>query len=247
MITFNQNSILIFLTILLWAGIFQSPSMAETARMPPVLSETDQGLLVLESDNLALKHIVARLKTVKKLSFTGLSDYMEEKVTLSHTGTAAEVVKKILKSLMIHNYAYIFNGEQLAGVTVLPSAKTSGVFNIQESSENEPLFNEERTFKMLNSSTVLIQKVVPGSQGETLDLAIDDYIVAYNGHKVQNVGKLIQYVRKYKEEESVSLVIVRDERVLEYTLNGGLIGVQIVTVPMNFDILENYYRQILLE
>lgn len=172
---------------------------------------------------------------------------MEEKVTLSHTGTAADVVKKLLKSLMIHNYAYIFNGDELVGVTVLPSAKTSGNFEGQEKAESDIFFDGEKTFKMLNSSTVLIQKVVPESQGEALDLEVNDHIIAYNGHKVQNVGKLIQYVRKYKEEESVSLVIVRDERILEYTLNGGLIGVQIVTVPMNFEAMENYYKQILLE
>ena len=77
-----------------------------------------------------------------------------------------------------------------------------------------------------------------------VQLEVNDYIIAYNGHKIPNTRRLINYVKKYKVEESVSIIIVRDERILEFTLRGGLIGIQIVTIPMKFEILESYYRDL---
>ncbi len=77
-----------------------------------------------------------------------------------------------------------------------------------------------------------------------MQLEVNDYIIAYNGHKIPNAGRLIDYVKKYKVEESISIVVVRDERTLEFTLRGGLIGVQIITIPMDFEILESYYRDL---
>jgi len=171
--------------------------------------------------------------------FTGFSDFMDNKITLSDTGSTMDIITKILKLLEIQNSAYTFNREQLIHVTALPASNL--IINSLESvTETTKKWNTNK----LNSSTVLIQKVLPDSQGEMVQLEVNDYIIAYNGHKIPNARRLINYVKKYKVEESVSIVIVRDERILEFTLKGGLIGVQIVTIPMKFEILENYYRDL---
>jgi len=164
---------------------------------------------------------------------------MDNKITLSNTGSTMDIITKLLKLLEIQNYAYTFNREQLIQVTAVPTSTT-----IINSLEPVTETTKKRNTNRLNSSTVLIQKILPDSQGEMVQLEVNDYIIAYNGHKIPNARRLINYVKKYKGEEFVSIVIVRDERILEFTLRGGLIGVQIVTIPMKFEILENYYRDL---
>jgi predicted metalloprotease with PDZ domain len=199
----------------------------------------DHGLLTIKADNLELKHIILEFEAQHSLMFTGLSDFMDNKITLSYTGSIMDIITKLLKLLKIQNYAYTFNREQLIEVTALPTSTTI-INSLEPVTETTKKQNTNR----LNSSTVLIQKVLPDSQGEMVQLEVNDYIIAYNGHKISNARRLIDYVKKYKVEESVSIVIVRDERILEFTLRGGLIGVQIVTIPMKFEILENYYRDL---
>ena len=227
--------ILSFLCGLLIITILQKEVAAETSS----LSVIDHGLLTIKADNLELKHIILEFEAQHSLMFTGFSDFMDNKITLSDTGSTMDIITKLLKLLEIQNSAYTFNREQLIHVTALPASNL--IINSLESvTETTKKWNTNK----LNSSTVLIQKVLPDSQGEMVQLEVNDYIIAYNGHKIPNARRLINYVKKYKVEESVSIVIVRDERILEFTLRGGLIGVQIVTIPMKFEILENYYRDL---
>jgi len=220
---------------------------AEPDTSSPVLSVTDQGLTVISAQDLELQQIISELETRKGLLFSGLSEYYEKKITLSYTGSLSDIFKKLFKLLDIKNFSFRFDGEMLSAVTVLPSSSLADSPDLEKTSQTLGFQTQENAVKAFNSSTVSVQKVFPDSQGEALELEKDDYIIAYNGHKVQNAGRLIDYVRRYKDEESVSMVIVRDERPAEYSLQGGLIGVQILTVPMSFDVLEGYYREIGLE
>ena len=186
-----------------------------------------------------MKHIILEFEAQHSLIFTGFSDFMDNKITLSDTGSTMDIITKLLKLLKIQNYAYIFNGEQLIQVTTVPTSTTI-ISSLGPETETIKKWDTNKP----NSSTVLIQKILPDSQGEMVQLEVNDYIIAYNGHKIPNARRLINYVKKYKVEESVSIVIVRDERILEFTLRGGLIGIQIVTIPMKFEILESYYRDL---
>lgn len=227
--------ILSFLCGLLIITILQKEVAAETSS----LSVIDHGLITIKADNLELKHIILEFEAQHSLIFTGFSDFMDNKITLSDTGSTMDIITKLLKLLKIQNYAYTFNREQLIQVTAVPTSTT-----IINSLEPVTETTKKRNTNRLNSSTVLIQKILPDSQGEMVQLEVNDYIIAYNGHKIPNARRLINYIKKYKGEEFVSIVIVRDERILEFTLRGGLIGVQIVTIPMKFEILENYYRDL---
>jgi len=230
--------ILSFLCGVLIITILQKEVSAESS----TLSVIDHGLLTIQADNLELKYIISEFEAEHSLKFTGFSKFMDNKITLSYTGSIMDVILKLLKLLEIKNYAYTFNEEQLIHVTVLPSS-------IYKTTKKKPLESVNETTKKrdtnkFNSTTVLIQKVLPDSQGEMVQLEVNDYIIAYNGHKIPNARRLIDYVKKYKVEESISIVVVRDERTLEFTLRGGLIGVQIITIPMDFEILESYYRDL---
>ncbi len=227
--------ILSFLCGLLIITILQKEVSAENSS----LSVIDLGLLTIKADNVELKHIILEFEAQHSLKFTGFSDFMDNKITLSNTGSTTDIMTKLLKLLEIQNYAYTFNGERLIHVTALPNSN-----RIRTSLGPVTETPKKRDTNKLNSSTVLIQKVLHDSQGEMIQLEVNDYIIAYNGHKIPTARRLIDYVKKYKAEESVSLVIVRDERILEFTLNGGLIGVQIVTIPIKFEILENYYKDL---
>ncbi len=228
--------ILSFLCGMLTIIILQKEVSAESSS----LSVIDQGLITIKADNLELKHIIFEFETQHSLMFTGFSDFMENKVTLSYTGTTVDIIAKLLKLLKIQSYAYTFNGELVIDVTAVPTSTTK--VNSVELKKTEP--TKKRNKNKLNSSTVRIQKVLPDSQGEMIQLEVNDYIIAYNGHKIPNTRMLIEYVRNTTLEEFVSIVIVRDERILEFTLKGGLIGVQIETIPIKFEILENYYRDL---
>jgi len=203
------------------------------------LSIIDRGLLTIKADNLELKYIILEFETQHSLSFTGFSDFMENKITLSHTGSTMDIIAKLIKLLEIQSYAYEFYGEKLIHVTAVPTSP-----KIDNSLGTVPKTTKKQNTNKRNSSTVQIQKVLPDSQGEMVQLEVNDHIIAYNGHKTPNAGRLIDYVKKYKAEEVVSIIIVRDGRILEFSLGGGMIGVQIITIPIKFEILENYYRDL---
>jgi hypothetical protein len=227
--------ILSFLCGLLIITILQKEVSADSSS----LSVIDQGLLTIKADNLELKHIILEFEAQHSLMFTGFSDFMENKITLSYTGSKMDIIAKLLKLLEIQSYTYEFYGEQLIHVTAVP---TSPKINNSLGTVTET--TKKLDTNKLNSSTVQIQKVLPDSQGEMVQLEVNDYIIAYNGHKIPNARRLIDYVKKYKLEAFVSIVIVRDERILEFTLGGGMIGVQITTIPIKFEILEDYYRDL---
>jgi hypothetical protein len=227
--------ILSFLCGLLIITILQKEVSAKSSN----LSVIDQGLLTIKADNLELKHIILEFEAQHSLIFTGFSDFMENKITLSYTGSKIDIIAKLLKLLEIQSYAYEFYGEQLIHVTAVPTSPKN--INLLETVTET---TKKLDTNKLNSSTVQIQKVLPDSQGEMVQLEVNDYIIAYNGHKIPNARRLIDYVKKYKLEAFVSIVIVRDERILEFTLGGGMIGVQITTIPIKFEILEDYYRDL---
>jgi hypothetical protein len=227
--------ILSFLCGLLIITILQKEVSAKSSN----LSVIDQGLLTIKADNLELKHIILEFEAQHSLRFTGFSDFMENKITLSYTGSKMDIIAKLLKLLEIQSYTYEFYGEELIHVTAVP---TSPKINNSLGTVTET--TKKLDTNKLNSSTVQIQKVLPDSQGEMVQLEVNDYIIAYNGHKIPNARRLIDYVKKYKLEAFVSIVIVRDERILEFTLGGGMIGVQITTIPIKFEILEDYYRDL---
>jgi hypothetical protein len=72
---------------------------------------------------------------------------------------------------------------------------------------------------------VRISQVVEGFQGAEAGLQVGDLVIEYNGKAIANMTELVQAVQATKEEDSVSMVVVRDGRTLSFRLSGGRIGI----------------------
>ena len=89
-----------------------------------VLSVGDKGKLVLRADNIELKQIITEFENRFALGFNGFSGCMDQKITLSKTGSQTEGIRGLLKQLEIKNYAYTFHGKRLTQVTIFPPSET---------------------------------------------------------------------------------------------------------------------------
>lgn len=200
---------------------------------------SDRDVIRLQAEDLKVKQVIDQLQAEHSLMFSGISEYLDQNVTLSCAGSVSDVVKRLLKTLDIQNYAFTFNGERLVHVSILPFSTEPEA--IRGDSPGE-LKAEKKKTEFPDASTVRVKTVLPGTQGERIPLESGDYIIAYNGHRIRNAHKLISYVRKYEQEDRISMVIVRDKIPMEFILAPGFIGVQVVTVPIQSQTLEDLYR-----
>lgn len=223
-----------FLTLFL--AVLVLPLSAEAENPAPVTK--DRGFITIRANDLRLENILDQLQDRHFLQFSGISEHLNQQVTLSCTGSAENVVKRLLKALGIRNYAFTFTGERLTQVSILPASDS--LETIQKPLARQ-LESEKKTLS-LPSSTVQIKAVLPGTQAERIPLEPLDYILAYNGHRVQNAQGLIAHVKQYANQDWVSLFIVRNKIPMEFILEGGFIGVQVITVPMDSRTLETLYR-----
>ena len=230
----SRSSIAFFVLAGIWAGLFLS---GRTSAAPPPILRENGSMVTLQAEGLPLKQILEELQTGHGLIFSGIFEYSDQEVTLSCTGSVMDVVKSLLKTLGVRNYAFTFSGERLIHVSVLPvsfSAVTTP----------PPLVKESHAKKTtpLDTSAVLVKTVLPGTQGERISLAPNDVILSYNGARVPNAQRLIALVKQYEQEDRINLVIARDGIPMEFILEGGFIGVQIITVPVDSQTLEGLYR-----
>ncbi|WP_022669355.1 hypothetical protein [Desulfospira joergensenii] len=229
---FPSGIALVFLFGALALFLLQKPAIADNG----VLVMDDKGLITLRAESRELKQILSEFQTQHSLVFSGLSQYPDKKITLSCTGSVTDVVKKLLKTLGIRNYAFTFTGERLIHVSVLP---VSAAVETIEKPDSQAVRQDDGPF---DSSTVMIKTVLPGTQGEGIPLEPNDYIIAYGGHKIRHAHGLIAHIKKLQGEGRVNMVIARDGVPLEFILQDGFIGVQVVTVPIHSQTLEKLYR-----
>jgi hypothetical protein len=62
-------------------------------------------------------------------------------------------------------------------------------------------------------------------QGKEAGIKPGDLIIEYNGVAIDNMTALVEAVQATNEEDSVSMVVVRDGRTLSFRLSGGRIGI----------------------
>lgn len=224
-----------FLSLFLAVLVLTRPAEAENTA--PVTK--DREFITIRANDLRLENILDQLQDGHFLQFSGISEHLNQTVTLSCTGSAENVVKRLLKALGIRNYAFTFTGERLTQVSILPASDS--LEPIQKPLARQMESKGKKTMP-LPSSTVQIKAVLPGTQAERIPLEPEDYILAYNGHRVQNAQGLIAHVKQYTNQDWVSLLIVRNKIPMEFILEGGFIGVQVITVPMDSGTLGTLYR-----
>jgi C-terminal processing protease CtpA/Prc len=140
-----------------------------------------------------------------------------------------EVIKGLLRYLGENSYAFESIGDRLKRVSVFPK----GAMDVSMPPRNERFETEELNITAPKSVEVIeVTKVIAGSQAETLGLQKGDFIVEYDGQKVDRASQLVMETKKKNPQETVELRVVREGNPVQYFVNGGFIGIQIKTVKV---------------
>ena len=180
-----------------------------------------ENTILLQGQNLYLKDIFHEIRQKYGVIIYGLDHIKEKKVSLNIAGKNPEkFIKKLLRAIGENNYAFEFSNDALSYVFVFPQGKSKYF---------QPATKEQAVEKKEYENAVLVKKVLPGSQAEVINLLENDLIVQYDGIKIISSGQLASEVKKRSPDERFELIVIRDNRPAEYIVNGGLIGIQIVT------------------
>ncbi|MDM8524726.1 PDZ domain-containing protein [Desulfococcaceae bacterium HSG8] len=216
--------------IILFLPVFFISSFSEAADSF-IKVECQNGELVLQAKEAPLGQILEDIRNKCDLEITGLEDRENDSVTFSAAGeTPEDVLKRLLRYLGINNYAFEFTEIKLARLSVLPkSGRTSSPSKPKEKPEQKEF-----------ASVVQVKTIVKGSQAEELELEKGDLIIEYDGVAVASPRQLVKEVKKRSPEESVEMVVVRDQQTMRYVLNGGFIGVRIGAIRLPKSEIDSY-------
>ncbi len=191
-----------------------------------VTVDLQRGRLSVEAEKAPLGELLDAIDQKYSLRVTGLEDRRGEAVNFSaKSETPERLFKRLLRQIGEQNYAFEFAGSRLRRVSVMPesngrgSAKEPSPFG---STQPNPLPQEEQI------AVVRVDRIIEGSQAQSLDLQKDDLVVEYDGLAINSTGQLMQEVKKKSEKGSVDMLVVRDGQPMHLTLKGGFIGIHIV-------------------
>jgi predicted metalloprotease with PDZ domain len=183
---------------------------------------TADGKFFIRAEQASLLSIIAALHRDFDLGIKGLEALEREKITLAFEAVSLEeLVKGLLRHLNLKNYAFEFEAEGLKRVVVFPAAKSSLAM---------PADNDADAIKREEAVTVaVIKSVVESSQAEALGLLQGDFILEYDGIRIDNAAQLVHEVKKRSAKNQIDILVVRDKSPLRFVLRGGFIGVRITT------------------
>lgn len=185
--------------------------------------------LTLEAAEQPLGKILDEIRIRSGVKFVGLEARLEESISFSAKEEPLEkALKRLLRVLDENNYAFVYTRTRLKQVSVMP-----------ESAKNTPhpkppplLLEQGKISRDDKEKAVRIIRINEGTQAETLDLKENDLIVEYGGVRIRSAQQLVAAVKKKTPEEVVEMLLVRDRDSRRIFLNGGLIGVNIITVSV---------------
>ncbi len=182
--------------------------------------------LTLEAVGMPLGKILDEISLQGGVKFVGLEDRMQEAVNFSANAEPLEkALKRLLRSLDVSSYAFEYTRTKLKRVSVVPNAKSG-------TSARPPVPPENPQPPMPGESVVRIIRVNEGTQAEHLDLKENDLILEYDGIRIRSAQQLVAAVKKKQPAETVEMLVVREREPRRIVLNGGLIGVNVITVTV---------------
>ena len=197
-------------------------SVSSLSAATPASVFFEQGKLVVQAKERKLGEILREISSECQIEIAGLESREEEVITFSARGESPhEVLKRLFRYLGEKNCAFEFSDVKLTRVSILPASKGRK----KSASVRKPERNNEKA----KVSVVEIKGVEEGSQAETLDLQIGDFVTEYNGIRITNARKLVSEVKKRPDTETVEMTVVREGQPMQLVLRGGLIGIRIVT------------------
>ncbi|GBC59751.1 hypothetical protein DENIS_0692 [Desulfonema ishimotonii] len=185
--------------------------------------------LTLKAEKKPLGDVLDEIEDRCGVEILGLDERTEEPITFfSEKEPLEKALKRLLRHLEVRNYAFEYTRTQLRRISVLPESKTAATsVKLPPPPRTPPKPAADEKEKV-----VRVVKVQEDSQAEGLDLRTNDIILEYDGARIRSAQQLVSAVKKKTPEDTVEMVVVRERQPFRLVLNGGLIGVNIVTVSV---------------
>lgn len=210
-------ALVVLLALTAGGGATGEPSAAA------VFARSENGL-ALTAENLPLWKVLTEVERQTGVQSQGLEARHREAVTLAIEARTAEALfRRLLHQLKERNFAMEYRDGRLTRVAVLPASGLSGGGDSKASEEDDDPANA-------TTEVVRVQRVLADTQAERIGLREGDFIIAYNGVIIHNHKQLIEETLRTDPRYPIPMIIARDYRPRQLTLDGGTIGVGIKTI-----------------
>ncbi|MBF0226439.1 MAG: PDZ domain-containing protein [Desulfobacterales bacterium] len=231
---FLQNWFLSYFIYGLIALIFFIPINTLSEELEGVIEKKAE-IFILEAKDIYLKELIQEFKEKYGINILGLENKENQKISIFVSSQDIhEIIKKLLKYLEEKNYTLEFYNNTLSRVTVFPSST-----NEKKIEENFIGLTEKKEEEFVN--IVKILGIEPNSQAQGLALRPNDIVLEYDGVKIENAEQLVEEVKNKYNKSQVEMLVISDGLSVRHILNGGLIGIRIVTDKISFKEYEKLY------
>ncbi len=210
-------------------GEFGDPEEFEDLGVPEdgivPLVEYAEGRLTVRADGEPLGEVLHQIREAGDIRIQGLNHRIDDPLSFQVENMPAEdALKRLMRHLKENNYAFEYSRTRLRRLSVFPAGQIEVARPAPPPRPrgDEAEAGRERVVRVIN--------VQEGTQAENLDLRQGDLIVEYDGEAINSAQQLVNAVKGRSAEQVVQMTVVRDGNRFPLTLNGGLIGINILTV-----------------
>jgi hypothetical protein len=197
------------------------------------LVEYADGRVTIRAEGEPLGDVLHEIREAGDIQIQGLNHRADDPLSFQVENVPVEgALKRLMRHLKENNYAFEYSRTRLRRISVFPAGRTEAVSRapappVPQAGEEEGA--RERVVRVIN--------VHEGTQAENLDLQQGDLIVEYDGEAINSAQQLVDAVKARSAEQIVQMTVVREGNRFPLTLNGGLIGINILTVNVPPDAL----------
>lgn len=189
------------------------------------LVEYDAGRITVRADGEPLGDVISEIRAAGDIQINGLGHRAGDPLSFQVEDMDVEdALKRLMRQLKENNYAFEYSRTRLRRLSVFPAGQTEVArpAPAPRPQGGESAEGRERVVRVIN--------VHEGTQAENLDLQQGDLILEYDGETITSAQQLVDAVKARSAEQIVQMTVVRDGNRFPLTLNGGLIGINILTV-----------------
>jgi hypothetical protein len=187
------------------------------------LVEYAGGRITVRADGEPLGDVISGIRAAGDIRIQGLSHRADDPLSFQVEDMDVEdALKRLMRQLKENNYAFEYSRTRLRRLSVFPAGQIEAARPAPRPRGGEAADGRERVVRVIN--------VHEGTQAENLDLRQGDLIVDYDGETITSAQQLVDAVKTRSAEQIVQMTVVRDGNRFPLTLNGGLIGINILTV-----------------
>jgi len=219
----------LLMVVFIWA------KLSEAGYKSVEIEDAETAGFSINAAGFALVDVLDKIRQKHRISIFGLKNRKNETVTLAcQEKNLEDLLKCLLRSMNVKNYAFVYDNERLTRLSVFPEAKNNLPLS---SSTISDAAREKKTITVLE-----VHSIIEKSQAKHLGLRTGDLIVEYDGVKVSNVRELVKQTKKKTPYEQVEMVVVRDQIPIRLYLNGGFIGMGVKPKKILKEEFEGIYQ-----